>query len=371
MFRGLIKFGTLASLLMLPPACSVASSEDFFPNQFRMIASRANERSVFVNVSQASSERADSHSVSESVLPDLDQTSDSLIRSTGYPANVICAEELCTDENGQTATEAEIPLARFRKSFFQGAYASYGTISDNPDSGILVRTMETNGTFAIPLGSMENVLTFTPYIRADILEAAAVFDVPESLFDTGVKMFWKRPINERLGSMVLVTPSVRSDFTTSEGAFRIFGLALLTWQWVPDTVSVSGGVVYTGRVDFPVLPAMGLLWTPTPDWKFDAQFPSPRISHRLSRNPGKSETWAYLAGVFGGNTWAVTRAGGVQDELTLSDLRLVTGIEYVQSENRGVYAEIGYVFNRSLEYEKIPLEKELDSAVMMRAGISF
>ena len=67
----------------------------------------------------------------------------------------------------------------------------------------------------------------------------------------------------------------------------------------------------------------------------------------------------------------MTRAGGVKDELTLSDLRLVTGIEYIQCENRGVYAEIGYVFNRSLEYENVPLQRDLDSAVMMRAGISF
>ena len=370
MFRGLIKLGTLAALL-LPPACSVASSEESFLNQFRLISSEGNEPAAFHNVAQVSRGKTDSADVAEGSIFAPDVSADSPIQPASYPADLICAKEFCDDESGGASAGAEVPLARFRKSFFQGAYASYGTISDDPDSGIMVRTIETNGTFAVPLGSMENVITFTPYIRADLLEAAAVFDVPETLFDTGVKMFWRRPINERLGSMLLVTPSVRSDFTTSEGAFRIFGLALLTWQWVPDKVSISGGVVYTGRDDFPILPAMGLLWTPAPDWKFDAQFPSPRISHRLSRNAGKSETWAYLAGVFGGNTWAVTRAGGVKDELTLSDLRLVTGIEYIQCENRGVYAEIGYVFNRSLEYENVPLQRELDSAVMMRAGISF
>lgn len=370
MFRGLIIFGMLAALL-LPSACSVASSQDSFLNQLRLVPFEDEQSAAFHNVSRTSGGRADAEAVPEERLFVSDMQPDSPVQSTGYSADLICAEEGCTDEGGGVTAAIEVPLSRFRKSFFQGAYASYGTISDDPDSGIMVRTLETNGTFAVPLGSMENVITFTPYIRADLLDAAAVFDVPESLFDTGVKMFWRRPVHERLGSMVLVTPSVRSDFTTSEGAFRIFGLALLTWQWVPDKLSISGGAVHTGREDFPILPAMGLLWTPTPEWKFDAQFPSPRISHRLSRNAGKSETWAYLAGVFGGNTWAVTRADGASDELTLSDLRLVTGIEYIQSENRGVYAEIGYVFNRSLEYAIVPLEQELDSAVMMRAGISF
>lgn len=369
MFRGSIIFGMLVA--MLPFDCSVASSDESFLNQFRLIAREDHESFAFHNVSQPSPRQADAVSVPVGQLFESSIQPDSPLLPASYPADLICSEEICTEESGGATKATEIPLSRFRKSFFQGAYASYGTISDDPDSGIMVRTLETNGTFAIPLGSMENVITFTPYIRADLLEAAAVFDVPDSLFDTGVKMFWRRPINERLGSMLLVTPSVRSDFTTSDSAFRLFGLALLTWQWVPDTLSISGGAVYTGRDDYPVLPAMGLLWTPTPEWKFDAQFPSPRISHRLSRAAGKSETWAYLAGVFGGNTWAVTRAGGVSDELTLSDLRLVTGIEYMQSENRGVYAEIGYVFNRSLEYENIPLQQDLDSAVMMRAGISF
>jgi hypothetical protein len=184
-------------------------------------------------------------------------------------------------------------------------------------------------------------------------------------------MFWKRPINDRLGSMVLVTPSIRSDFETNEGAFRLFGMALLTWQWVPRTLSVSGGVVYTGREDFPVLPAMGLLWTPSPEWRVDVQFPSPRISRRIRKNGGDSETWAYLGGVFGGNTWAVTRTGGAEDILTISDLRLVTGIEYLQRENRGFFAEVGYVFNRSIEYTNVPFQADLDSAVMLRFGVSF
>lgn len=267
--------------------------------------------------------------------------------------------------------DCEIPLTRFRRTCFQGAHTNYSYLSDDTDTGIAVRTVEAYGTFAIPLGSMDHVVSLTPYIRADLLESAAAFDVPDTLYDTGVKFCWRRPVNDRFSTLVLVTPSVRSDFTTGDGAFRLFGMGLLNWQWVPDQLTASGGVVYTGREDFPILPAMGLLWTPSPEWRVDVQFPSPKISRRIAKCGGQSETWAYLSGVFGGNTWAVTRTGGATDELTISDLRLVVGIEYVQSQNRGVFGELGYVFDRSFEYKNLPLEQELDSAIMMRFGISF
>jgi hypothetical protein len=260
---------------------------------------------------------------------------------------------------------------RHRNGFVQGAQVNYSSIGDDPATGIVVRTVDTSAGFAIPLGSMENLISITPYFRADLLEAAAIFDVPDSLYDTGVKMLWRRPISERLGSMILVTPSVRSDFQTSENAFRLFGLGLLTWQWVPKTLSISGGAVYTGREDYPVLPAMGLMWTPSPRWKYDIQFPSPRISYRLAKDGCQHETWGYVSGVFGGNTWAVKRAGGVSDELTLSDLRLVFGLEHLQPQNRSVFVEAGYVFNRSIEYTNIAFQQDLDAAMMLRMGVSF
>jgi len=377
MFRDWL-FRYVVAVAMLSSVVPDASAQDSFLQPLTTVSGRgsATQRTwpEFLNANQ-SDRRFDTLLVSDvdsNRNPnDLESDGSSPFQSASNPANVVCAEDLCMDNSCPPASNCEIPLTRFRKSCYQGSYASYGTLGDDPDLGIMVRTLDGGATFAIPLGSMENVITFTPYIRADLLDAAAIFDVPESLFDTGVKMFWKRPVNERLGSMMMITPSVRSDFTTSDGAFRLFGLALLTWQWVPQTLSISGGVVYTGREDFPVLPAMGLLWTPSPEWKFDAQFPSPRISHRLAKNGDKSETWAYLCGVFGGNTWAVTRTGGATDELTISDLRLVAGLEFAQCENRGFYVEAGYVFNRSMEYTNNPMERDLDAAMMMRAGVSF
>ena len=371
----------LTLVLLFATTSSGARGEESFLNAFRLTAVTADADDLAlhpVHVSsqttkpwmRESSEEIGSHAQEpddfENAELDQNGTVDGTVDSVGFTVNEICAEQSCDQ-----CTDCEAPLVRHRNGFIQGAQVNYSSIGDDPATGIVVRTVDTSASFAIPLGSMENLISITPYFRADLLEAAAIFDVPDSLYETGVKMLWRRPISERLGSMILVTPSVRSDFQTSENAFRLFGLGLLTWQWVPKTLSISGGAVYTGREDYPVLPAMGLLWTPSPRWKYDIQFPSPRISYRLAKNGREHETWGYVSGVFGGNTWAVKRTGGVSDELTLSDLRLVLGMEHLQPQNRSVFVEAGYVFNRSVEYTNIAFQQDLDAAMMLRMGVSF
>ena len=265
----------------------------------------------------------------------------------------------------------DAPLIRYRTTCFQGAQAAYGVIPGGDADGLGIKTLDLLGTFAVPFGSMDHVISFTPFFRMDQLNAVPSLDVPDSLYETGVKSFWKKVQNERLTMMVLFTPSVRSDFQSSQQALKLFGMALLQWKLVPEKLSMTGGAVYTGRQDYPVLPAMGLYWTPSPLWKLDIQFPFPRISRRLLKDGDKSETWAYLSGVFGGNTWAVKRASGQDDQLTLRDLRLVLGVEHLLRENRGVFVETGWVFSRSMEYTNTPGQIDFGDAILLRAGIQF
>lgn len=266
---------------------------------------------------------------------------------------------------------SEAPLSRFRKGFFQGAAVTTGFINDNATTGLGVTSTDLSASFAIPLGSFDNVVVATPFLRTDFLTPAPALDLPDELYETGARFFWRRPVNEDLSMMAIVTPAMRTDFENTDNAFRIFGLGLLIWQAVPETLSLSGGVVHTGRDDFPILPAAGLLWTPTREWKVDIQFPSPRISYRLAKNGCSSETWTYLSGVFGGNTWSVQRPSGAADELTLRDYRLLAGFEHLLAENRSVFVEGGFVFGRAVEYESSPESTDLDSTGIIRCGLAF
>ncbi len=276
----------------------------------------------------------------------------------------------CTPPEWNDDAGQDRPIPRFRQGALQGISVSAGRIAGSSDS-LDMQHLAASVGFAVPLGSFENLLLVSPMFRTDFLDAPTGADLPDTLYETGLKFFHRREISDRLGSLFIVTPSVRSDFTTGQDAFRIFGLAMLTWQTVPDRLTLSGGFVYLDRSDITALPAVGLLWTPTPQWSIDLQFPQPKVSYRVAKNGAVSESWVYLSGGFGGNTWAVTRNSGATDELTLSDLRMMVGFEKIIADNRGWFAEAGWVFDRQLEYIRVPAEQTFSDAYLLRTGISF
>ena len=266
----------------------------------------------------------------------------------------------------------ETPIERYRKSFCQGVEVRGGYLFDlgNAEGGMNQAFEEVRADFGIPLGSMDNLIGLRPYFRADQLQGLDTLDLPKALYNTGLNILHQRKWNPVFSSTVVVTPSIRSDFTTSDHAFRVFGLALMNWKCRSD-LTVSLGAVYFDRADFNLLPAFGVVWTPTPEWKIDATMPRPRIFHRLWKQGGEAEGWAYLGGSIGGNTWAVTRDSGATDELTIRDFRFMGGYEVLEKGNRGHFVEAGLAFGRTVEYERADSEQDLDAGFYLDAGIKF
>ena len=276
-------------------------------------------------------------------------------------SNESCSSEFVT-------TLAEQPISRFRKQAVQNISVSGGWLGATNGNDLSSSFFETSIGLGVPLGSFDSILGVTPSFRADFIDAAPSIDVPSELFETGVNFFYRRPINDRLSAMAIVRPSVRSDFTTSKEAFRIFGLGLLTWECRPDVLSLSFGAVYLDRADLPLLPAVGLTWTPKPTTKLDLRFPESKLAWRLAKDGSESETWSYVTAGLGGNTWAVTRADGQTDELSLRDIRLMFGIDHVTNGGGGWFAEFGYAFKRRIEYESTQTEIDLSDGVLLQAG---
>ncbi|MGI9473903.1 MAG: hypothetical protein ACR2NZ_20335, partial [Rubripirellula sp.] len=250
----------------------------------------------------------------------------------------------CCDEMGN----CEIPIEKYRKTFCQGAEILGGYLFDTGDqNGGMDQTFEeVRANFGLPLGSMDNLLGFRPYFRADHLKGPSTIDVPGTVYNTGLNILHQKKWSEKCSTTLVFTPSIRSDFKTSDEAFRVFGLALWNWQ-CRDDLALSLGVVYFDRADFNFLPAFGAVWTPSPTWKFDGTMPRPRIFHRLWKDGGNAEGWAYIGGKIGGNTWGVRRDSGMTDELTIRDFRLLGGYEVLRPGNRGFFVEGGFAFGRT------------------------
>lgn len=268
-------------------------------------------------------------------------------------------------------TASDAPIERFKRGFFQRLDFGGGIVLPFEDD-VTMSHAETGVAVAVPLGNLENILVVNPTYRIDFWSSNVTFELPTELHQAGVNLLYRRQWNDRWTTMVLVTPSIRSDFRESEPDIRYFGLGVVQYQWIPETLQVTAGAVFLGRDDLPpVLPAVGLVWTPTPLWNFDLMFPRPRIAYRLAKEGDRSETWAYVSGALGGNTWTTLRASGNEDELSARDYRAMFGIERVLKGGGGVFVETGYVFGRQIEYEIGGEKLDLSDGWMIQGGFRF
>lgn len=304
------------------------------------------------------------------------QLPESWVPADAYPANPYAGPpEISVADPpwaGLPPEAMEVPIDRFRRSFYQGAEVLGGYLWDTGDAaGGLDQTFEeARVSFGLPLGSMDNILGIRPFFRAEHLNGPTAIDLPETLYSTGVALLNQIKWSEKISTTVVVAPAVRSDFRTSENSVRIFGLGLVNWK-PQDNLTLSVGAVFFDRNDVSVLPAIGIVYLPRPWWKIDATMPRPRIARRIWKQGGEAEAWAYLGGRLGGNTWVVKRDTGLNDELTLRDFQILGGYEVMRKGNRGLFIEGGYAFGRSIEYEVQDIEIDLDDGVFIQAGWQF
>ncbi len=247
-----------------------------------------------------------------------------------------------------------------------------GTWLDSGEGdGLGIVELELSTTFASPFPWLEQTFfSVTPRFGVQSLDALAGISLPSELYQASVMFSLTKPINENAQAMVGLAPGFASDLDNgSSDAFRLLAFANVSWQSSP-TLKWLLGVAATGRDDVPVLPFAGLIWTPSPDWQLELTAPRPRISYRLINDQGLRDQWVYLAGEFGGGTWAVER-NGRDDELTLRDFRLLLGWETKGTSLLNPKVEVGYVFGREVEYESDDFKFKPSDTVMIRAGFTF
>ena len=267
-------------------------------------------------------------------------------------------------------TSWELPLVRHKSSFFQLWESEAGWINTNDGFGMT----EVNNfvRVAIPLdGTPDNILALQPGLRTYFLEGPDVVDVPSTLYDAQLSIVWRKKYSERWQTNVWLQPKIRSDFEATDDNFFFSGGAYARYTWKPNIFDLYIGAFYLDRDDVSLLPAAGFVWTPTPDWRYELLLPRPKIAKRIERIDGELEKWVYLSGQLGGGSFAVERATGVTDKVTIRDLRLFLGVEKVRLGGGGAFAEVGYVFNRGVEYRKNEEEYDFDPTIMLRLGMRF
>jgi hypothetical protein len=239
------------------------------------------------------------------------------------------------------------------------------------DEGFGINDALVQATFGFPFLTRENPLLVTPAFEIQMLDGPTAPSIPPELYDASVSFLHIRKFNERFSLHLGASPGVHSDFEeSSDEAIRIPARILGVWDCRPE-IQLIAGVLYLARDDVNFLPAGGIIWTPNEDQRWELVFPRPRIAQRFIY-AGDIEWWWYFGGEFGGGSYAVRDAGGLgSNVVTLSDLRLLLGVERRVADGINSRIEIGYVFDRKIEFQESLSTFEADPTLLVRGGLSY
>ena len=260
-----------------------------------------------------------------------------------------------------------------KKGFFQrlGLFGTWLYRDDNPaDLGIT--EVETFVTVALPLPTRKWPLVITPAYQMRLLDGPDTTELPPRLHSAYVDFIWLPQFSDRLSAIIAVRPGIYSDFEKVDSdAMRIMGAGLLRYTVVPNTLDFLIGAAYLDRQDLNILPVGGLIWTPNRNIRYEILVPKPKLAHRIGWGCGY-EDWLYVAGELGGGTWEIERFNGtVRDQVTLQDLRILIGLERKRDGGAGLRVEVGYVFNRKVEFNSTAGTYEPDETFLVRGGVVF
>jgi hypothetical protein len=260
-------------------------------------------------------------------------------------------------------------LSAYKNGFFQKLSLAVDWLGNEGDAADLgITEFRTFVQVGLPAPIREWPMLVTAGFDIDIIKGPTITDLPSRLYLTYVDFMWVPQIVRGYTILLAAAPSVFGDFTAHE--FRLTGKGLLIVDWVPDRLQLIAGVLYLNRENILLLPAGGIIWSPT-DWtRFEILFPKPKFGVRVNVGPGY-EDWIYTTAEFGGNTWPVIRTGGVHDNVTYVDYRILVGFERKLDGGAGYRLEAGYVFGRDITFTTGNGDFSPQDTIMLRGGIAF
>ncbi len=262
-------------------------------------------------------------------------------------------------------------INRYRKRFVQRTELNGGWLDRPSADSVGYSFASASVMMVVPLASEDRILAVTPRFRTDWLEGPDAIDVPARVYSATLDVGLRWKLTQQVSLIGGVQPGWFSDGFSSEGTVRWGALAAVSYELVPERLTLLGGIARLDRNDFDLIPVAGVTWIATPDLRFDLTFPRPRIARRVGHVPFLLEDWAYVGASFGGGSWSVRRDFGIDDELTLFDYRIAVGLERILDGGTGFNVEVGYVFGRQLEYQSSSIHKDFDDSFLIEAGLRF
>ncbi len=262
--------------------------------------------------------------------------------------------------------------------FFQDIHFEGTWLAGNGGTEFGVSTLEISASHAFPFFYNAAPILLTPGFAVNYLDGpktanfGGMPDLPPRVYNAYLDASWKPVLTGWLSADFGARVGVYSDFReVNSDSIRVIsrGLAVFTlspcWQ-------VAIGVIYVDRFGTKLLPAGGVVWTPNPDTRWEVIFPQPKLAQRFT-TVGNIEWWWYVGGEWGGGAWTIRRASGAADAFDYNDLRVIGGLQWHNLSITGLsgYFEVGYVFDREIDYVSITPTAKPDDTVMLRMGVAY
>lgn len=243
--------------------------------------------------------------------------------------------------------------------------------------GLGMTHLDLSASFALPMLTKDSPLIITPSFQAWFFDPKSDgYMTKKTMYTTGADFRWLKPIvKDKLTLDIGVATLYSGDFhAKAKKAMRYPAHVSTIWHCNPR-LKVVLGVVYLDREDdYNWLPLAGVIWTPNDDVSVELVLPRIRLAQRIrwfgsAAGDDKSD-WIYTAFEFGGGSWA-REVGEAQGHIDYRDYRILVGYERRTSFGMTIGFEVGYMFERELEFEKGRYKTSPADNVFLRLRTSY
>jgi hypothetical protein len=193
--------------------------------------------------------------------------------------------------------------------------------------------------------------------KLQVFGSTASINLPNQLLDLYIDLDWVwRYVNDTALRLRL-QPGTYSDIEQIDaGNLRMPILLEGVKRFSPTTSAVLGGTIRAGY-DLPFMPSLGVVWQPTPQYRLEALLPKACMLYHLNDRFTVQGDFEWR-----NTSYNLRESGFTRSEITQNDLRVGAGALYSLSDDLHLTADIGYIFNRSVKFDKTPayIENEID-----------
>ena len=195
------------------------------------------------------------------------------------------------------------------------------------------------------------------------LNGPVAVPLPPRLYDLSLNYQRRGEINEYLSYDVATSIGLYTDFEDSAREGLRFPAHAVTALHANQEIDLIFGIDFLDRDDYSLLPVLGLSMHSTSirGLRMDLIFPRPRIEYAWD-----SDTRSYISGQLGGGTWDIELPDSSQDVVTVREYQIAVGTESLNDDGDLVAFELGWVFNRAVEFRTLPGTFDLGDTVLLQ-----